>query len=158
MTTDDAATAPVADAPATVGSSRRRLLAGGAAIAAAVAVTSACGSSGGTGGGGDDGGAVMTPTGGGATVKTSDVPVDGGVILQDKQIVVTQPAAGTYKAFGALCTHEGCLVTSVQNNSIQCPCHGATFSASDGAVQGGPARTPLPSVPLTVSGSTITLT
>jgi Rieske Fe-S protein len=137
------------------GTSRRRLLAGGATIAAAAAVTAACSSS---GGGSTDGGAVQTPSGGGATVRTSDVPVNGGVILQDRQIVVTQPTAGTYKAFGALCTHEGCMVTAVTNNSVQCPCHGSTFSASDGAVQGGPARSPLPSVPLTVSGSTITLT
>jgi Rieske Fe-S protein len=146
----------VGDAIGARGTSRRQLLAGGATSAAAVAFTSACGSSG--GGNGGDGGAVQTPAGGGATVRTSDVPVNGGVILQDKQIVVTQPEAGTYKAFGALCTHEGCLVTSVANNTIQCPCHNATFSASDGAVQGGPARSPLPSVPLTVSGSTITLT
>jgi Rieske Fe-S protein len=156
MTTEHATSAPVADVPSSGGTSRRQLLAGGATIAAAVALTSACGSASGSGGG--DGGAVQTPSGGGTTVRTGDVPVNGGLILQDKQIVVTQPQAGTYKAFGALCTHEGCLVTSVANNSIQCPCHGATFSATDGAVQGGPAREPLPSVPLTVSGSTITLT
>jgi Rieske Fe-S protein len=135
--------------------SRRQVLAGGTAIAAAVAFTAACSSSGSQGG---DGGTASAPSGGGATVKTADVPEGGGTILQSKQIVVTQPSAGTYKAFGALCTHEGCLVTSVQDNTIQCPCHGATFSALDGSVTGGPASTALPSVPLTVSGDTITLT
>ena len=144
---------PSATGHAAQGTSRRQVLAAGSAIAAAVAFTSACSSSSGGGGG-----SVATPSGGGATVKTSEVPEGGGTILQDKQIVVTQPSAGTYKAFGALCTHQGCLVTSVQNNTIQCPCHGATFSALDGSVTGGPAPTALPAVPLTVSGDTITLT
>jgi Rieske Fe-S protein len=141
----------------TAGTSRRQVLAGGAALVAAVALTSACGlSSGGSGGQGD--GAATAPSGGGATVKTSDVPVGGGTILQSQQIVVTQPTAGTYKAFSALCTHEGCMVTSVQDNVISCPCHGATFSAADGSVESGPAPTPLPAAKLTVSGDTITLT
>jgi len=139
------------------GASRRQVLAGGTAIAAAVAFTAACSSSSGSQGG-DGGGTASAPSGGGATVATSEVPEGGGTVLQNKQIVVTQPSAGTYKAFSALCTHEGCMVTSVQNNKIQCPCHGATFSALDGSVTGGPAPTALPSVPLTVSGDTITLT
>ena len=140
----------------TRGPSRRDVVIGGGVLAAAVAVTSACGAS----GGGDDGGggAASTPAGGGTTVKTSDVPLNGGTILQAQQIVVTQPQAGTYKAFSAICTHEGCLVTSVASNVIQCPCHGAQFSAVDGAVESGPAQQPLPSVALTVSGDTITLT
>jgi Rieske Fe-S protein len=145
---------PVLTEGAAPSASRRQVLAGGTAIAAAVAFTSACSASSDTQGGGT----ASAPAGGGATVKTSDVPEGGGTILQNKQIVVTQPSAGTYKAFGALCTHQGCLVTSVQNNTIQCPCHGATFSALDGSVTGGPAPTALPSVPLTVSGDTITLT
>ena len=143
-----------ADPAVTTGTSRRQLLAGGATLAAAVALVSACGSS----SGGQGGGAATAPSGGGATVKTSDVPVGGGTILQSQQIVVTQPEAGTYKAFSALCTHEGCMVTSVQDNVISCPCHGATFSAKDGSVESGPAPTPLPAAKLTVSGDTITLT
>ena len=150
MTHDQALAGTEGVAP---GASRRQVLAGGTAIAAAVAFTAACASS-----STDGAGTASAPSGGGATVKTSDVPEGGGTILQSKQIVVTQPSAGTYKAFSALCTHEGCLVTSVQNNTIQCPCHGATFSALDGSVTGGPAPTALPSVPLTVSGDTITLT
>lgn len=126
---------------------RRQVLAGGAAVAA-VGVTAACSS----GGGGSPAAAVS-----GTTVPVSSVPVGGGVVLTDQQVVVTQPTAGTFRAFSAVCTHAGCLVTTVAAGVITCPCHQGLFSAADGSVTGGPPPSPLPSVPLTVSGSTITL-
>jgi nitrite reductase/ring-hydroxylating ferredoxin subunit len=95
-------------------------------------------------------GAVLTPT--------ADVPVGGGVILPDQAVVVTQPVSGTYKAFSAICTHEGCLVGSVENNEIVCPCHGARFSAEDGSVIQGPAQEPLAEGAVTVSGGNVVLT
>lgn len=83
----------------------------------------------------------------------ADVPVGGGTIYRTERVVVTQPSAGTYEAFSAVCTHAGCLVTSVAENLIHCDCHGSSFSASDGAVVQGPATTPLPRVELTVQGA-----
>ncbi|HEY5135850.1 MAG TPA: Rieske (2Fe-2S) protein [Candidatus Nanopelagicales bacterium] len=151
--------------------SRRRVLVTGGVVAAAAAVTAACGSS----SGGSAGSAAATsnpagassPAGGstaaasspaaGVTVATSAVPVGGGTILADQKIVVTQPTAGSYKAFTAVCTHQGCTVASVANGTITCPCHGSTFSAADGSVQAGPAPAPLASIPVTVSGTTITV-
>ena len=88
---------------------------------------------------------------------TSDVPVGGGTILTDQKVVVTQPTAGEFKAFTAVCTHQGCLVASVADGVITCPCHGSTFSAADGAVISGPAPSPLAAVPVTVSGTQITI-
>jgi Rieske Fe-S protein len=125
---------------------RRQVLITGGVVAAAAAVTAACGSSSSTP-------AAAAPT----TVKTADVPVGGGKILADAKVVVTQPAAGTYKAFTAVCTHQGCVVASVANGAISCACHGSVFSATDGSVTTGPASSPLAAVPVTVSGDTITL-
>ena len=53
----------------------------------------------------------------------ADVPVGGGVILTDRDVVVTQPVPGTFKAFSATCTHQGCAVNEVANGTINCPCH-----------------------------------
>jgi Rieske Fe-S protein len=70
---------------------------------------------------------------------------------------VTQPQAGTFKAFSATCTHAGCTVSSVADNVIHCNCHGSNYSAVDGSVQNGPAPKPLANKTVTVSGDTITV-
>lgn len=101
-------------------------------------------------------GATGATGGGSPTVPTSQVPVDGGFIDSSAKVVVTQPSAGEYKAFTAVCTHAGCTVASVSNNVIQCPCHGSQYSAKDGSVIQGPATQPLASKTVSVSGSTIT--
>ena len=87
---------------------------------------------------------------------TADVPVGGGVILTDAQLVITQPKAGTFKAFSAICTHQGCTVSSVENGTINCPCHGSEFAIADGSVVAGPAPKPLPAQSIKVSGGSIT--
>lgn len=84
---------------------------------------------------------------------TSQVPVGSGVIFPGQKVVVTQPTAGTYKAFSALCTHIGCLMDLVSDSQIVCRCNGSRFSITDGAVQSGPAAMPLPGVVLTVQDS-----
>ena len=87
---------------------------------------------------------------------TADVPVGGGVVLPDAQLVITQPTAGTFKAFSAICTHQGCTVSTVENGTINCPCHGSEFAIADGSVVAGPAPKPLPARSIKVSGGTIT--
>ncbi|MEO8329635.1 MAG: Rieske (2Fe-2S) protein [Candidatus Nanopelagicales bacterium] len=84
-----------------------------------------------------------------ALAATADIPVHGGIIVDDK-VVVTQPEQGTFKAFSAICTHQGCVVSGVADGVISCPCHGSTYSAEDGSVLGGPAPSPLPEVPVEV--------
>ena len=44
----------------------------------------------------------------------SDVPEGSGTVFPDQSVVVTQPGPGDFKAFSAVCTHQGCLVDSVQ--------------------------------------------
>ena len=59
---------------------------------------------------------------------TSEVPVGGGVILEDADYVVTQPTKGEFKAFSKICTHQGCPVAEVTGGNINCKCHGSQFS------------------------------
>lgn len=87
----------------------------------------------------------------------SDVPVGGGVIIDDPAVVITQPTEGDFKAFTAICTHQGCLVSSVESNEILCPCHGSRFSATDGSVIQGPATMPLQPAGITVEGGNVVL-
>jgi Rieske Fe-S protein len=98
-------------------------------------------------------------TGGGAAAnvlaKTSDVPVGGGKILTAQKIVITQPAAGTFHAFTAVCTHLGCIVGTVANGTIDCPCHGSKFSVNNGSVVNGPATKPLAAIGIKVQGTSI---
>ena len=124
------------------------------------ATTSAdAGGSGATSGGGAAAGGSGTGASSGGTVlaKTSDIPVGEGKIFADKSVVVTQPTAGTFKAFSSTCTHAGCTVNKVANGLIQCPCHGSKYSVTDGSVKAGPAPQPLPAQNISVSGGNITL-
>ncbi len=86
---------------------------------------------------------------------TAEVPVGGGKIIPGPNIVLTQPAAGTFKGFSAVCTHQGCIVDAIANGTIDCPCHGSKFSIKDGSVVNGPAPSPLPTVAITVQGTSI---
>ena len=86
---------------------------------------------------------------------TSDVPVGGGKILADKKIVITQPRAGSFEAFTAVCTHQGCTVSSVSGGTINCPCHGSKFSITNGSVVTGPAASPLAPISIKVQGTSI---
>ena len=86
---------------------------------------------------------------------TSDVPTGGGKILADKKIVITQPRAGSFEAFTAVCTHQGCTVSSVSGGTINCPCHGSKFSLTNGSVVAGPAPSALAPVGIKVQGTSI---
>ena len=85
-----------------------------------------------------------------ALIAASEVPQGGGVVLADQKVVVTQPSAGQFKAFSAVCTHQGCLVAEVSEAAIVCYCHGSRFSIDDGSVTNPPARKALPPVAVTV--------
>ncbi|MEV5973311.1 Rieske 2Fe-2S domain-containing protein [Streptomyces sp. NPDC051921] len=92
-----------------------------------------------------------------ALAKTSDIPVGGGTVFKDEKVVVTQPAQGDFKAFSAVCTHQGCLVNKVADGTIDCPCHGSKYRITDGSVVAGPAPRPLPAEKIDVTSGTITL-
>ncbi|MGH3567168.1 MAG: Rieske (2Fe-2S) protein [Pseudonocardia sp.] len=142
----------------------RRAVVGGACGAACLLALTACsgygsgesarpapGNSGGVTTGGGAGSA------GGALAATADIPVGGGVIFADQDVVVTQPVAGEFKAFTATCTHQGCVVDEVDGGTINCPCHGSKFAVADGSVTDGPASSPLAEKAITVQGTSIML-
>jgi Rieske Fe-S protein len=91
----------------------------------------------------------------GPGVATSDVPVGGGVILDDADYVITQPTAGEFKAFSKICTHQGCPVTEIAGGTINCKCHGSKFSIEDGSVSNPPASKALKESKVTVVGDKI---
>jgi Rieske Fe-S protein len=134
--------------------SRRTTLAGAAGLTVALPVLAACGG----GGGGSSSAPDTQRTKSGTVVgPTSAVPVGGGKIYSDLNLVVTQPESGTFKAFSATCTHQGCQVGTVSKGTIDCPCHLSKFSIDDGSVEGGPAPRPLPEVAITVANGQITV-
>ena len=86
-----------------------------------------------------------------------DVPFDAPAPLPagDPGIIV-RLADGTFVAYDAVCTHEGCTVEwDAADAVIICPCHGAAFDAADhAAVLAGPTNQPLASLPLVVDPAT----
>lgn len=147
----------------TDGIRRRHALTGAAGIGLGLPVLAACGGDAGTA----TDPATDSPDGGsdgGALGPTSDVPVGGGTIFADQKVVVTQPTEGDFKAFTAVCTHQGCLVGQVADGQIQCPCHGSAFSIEDGSNVQGPSGSEagsvgaLSEVGISVEGDEISLT
>lgn len=71
---------------------------------------------------------------------------------------IMQPKAGTFLAYSAVCTHEGCIVNFDKGNNIfACPCHGAQFDTASGSPTRGPAQAPLQKFTITVSGTDLYL-
>ncbi|MFG1921186.1 Rieske (2Fe-2S) protein [Cryptosporangium sp. NPDC048952] len=147
---------------------RRTVLAGAGAVGVTL-VASACSTYGDSASSGDAAPAssapAAAPTTGAASAeapavdalaKVADIPVGGGKIFDAEGIVVTQPEAGTIKAFSNVCTHQGCKVNKVAT-TIDCPCHASKFSITDGSPTAGPAKKPLEEKQVTVNGDSITL-
>jgi Rieske Fe-S protein len=138
------------------GASRRAVLAAGAGAAGALAGCQ-------TYGGESDQPAAPPPAASGGTVVTTtdQVPVGGGFISGEHQLVVTQPEAGDFRAFSAICTHQGCVVATVTEGTINCDCHGSKFSIQDGSVVEAARgvspeeQDPLPPAEITVNGESI---
>ncbi len=92
-----------------------------------------------------------------AVAKTSDIPIGSGkkFDVEGVQILVTQPRAGEFRGFSAICTHAGFVMTNMANSEIKCDNHGAVYSADDGSVLSGPAPRALGKVTVTVEGDDV---
>lgn len=135
----------------------RKTVIAGAGIGLAAVALAACSSGGGAtteSASSEAPGEADAPAAPEALTKTADVAVGSGVIVGE--VVVTQPTAGDFKGFSAVCTHSGCTLNEVVDGTINCPCHGSKFSL-DGAVVNGPATKPLTAQAITVQGDSILL-
>ncbi|WP_171167739.1 Rieske (2Fe-2S) protein [Streptomyces sp. I05A-00742] len=131
--------------PAPCCTSRRTVLRGAALAGAAGLGVTACG--------GEPGGeASPTPTAPVELGAASEVPLGGARLYREERLMVAQPKKGEYKAFSAVCTHAGCVVSKIEDGTAICNCHGSRFDANTGKVLHGPATVPLPDVPVRVTG------
>ena len=92
------------------------------------------------------------------TIPTSKVPVGQGYVDTKNSVVVSQPTAGTYKAFSSVCTHQGCQVSPPQGEVITCACHGSQFDAKTGEVKAGPAEEALAAKDVKLIGDKLHIT
>ncbi len=142
---------------------RRALLAGTGMLAVAAAVAG-CSSYGGdtaqpeVPGAAPESAPAPPAPGGEQLTSVSDVPVGGGQVFPAQLTVVTQPEQGTFEAFSAICTHQGCTVKDVKGGTINCACHGGAFAIADGSAVKFPAVDPLPPKTVTVSGGKLYVT
>ncbi|MCX6402299.1 MAG: Rieske (2Fe-2S) protein [Propionibacteriales bacterium] len=128
---------------------RRIVFSGLGALGVAAALAGCAGS------GDGDGDAGPAVDSGAELASKSEVPVGGGIILTEEKIVITQPTEGDFQAFTAVCTHQGLLVTSVEEGTIRCANHGSSYDAASGDATGGPASGPLAPVGITFDGDRI---
>jgi Rieske Fe-S protein len=98
-------------------------------------------------------------TAAGTKVEQSQVPVGSAIVVPGaKPYVVAQPTQGKFVAFSASCTHRGVTVNAQPGSTtLICPAHGSQFNGATGQVLHGPAKEPLPSVPLTNADGVLTL-
>lgn len=104
-------------------------------------------------------GSSAVPGAGTKIATVSDIKVGGSFSFKDasgNDAFLLQPSQGTFLAYSAVCSHEGCSVEA-KASEFKCPCHGARFDLATGEVLQGPARTGLEKLNVTVSGSDIYL-
>jgi Rieske Fe-S protein len=134
---------------------RRRVIGTAAAVGAAGVLAPALAACGGDGTGSSAPATGSSGTAGEVRVKAADIPEGGGTVVGE---VVVVKDGSEVRAFSAVCPHQGCLVDSVADGAISCPCHGSQFSTADGGVIQGPATRGLAVETATVEGDEVVVT
>jgi len=102
--------------------------------------------------------AAASATGAGTVIAPASAVAVGSsksfTTADGQQAYLLHPAADTFVAFNATCTHQGCPVSFV-GPGFQCPCHGASYDGN-GQVTGGPAPRPLTKIPVKVVDGNVT--
>ena len=76
--------------------------------------------------------------------------------VQGTKIAVAN-VAGTFHAFGDICTHLQCSLAEgdLEETTVTCPCHGSQFDVVSGEVLRGPARVPVGSYEVRAEGDNL---
>ena len=88
-------------------------------------------------------------------VREADVAPGAAVEFTDEetsqQAILVHLESGDFRAYSAICTHRACTVNYSSSGELACPCHGSVFDSANGAaVIEGPAKRPLPEIPVEV--------
>jgi Rieske Fe-S protein len=138
-----------------------------ASCATLATLISACGGSPTSPSGGGGGGTSVLGklagqfTGSGVRVTTAGsalVDVGGAALVESTAgvFLVSRTNATTFTAIDAVCTHEGCTITSADGDIYVCPCHGSRYNRS-GKVLAGPAMASLRQYPTTFTDPVLTI-
>lgn len=125
--------------------SRRTVLRGAALAGAAGLGVAACSP-------GEPSSRPATPTAPVELGAPEEVPVGEAKLYRNDRLLVAQPVKGEFKAYGAVCTHAGCILSKIEDGQATCTCHGSKFDPATGKVLDGPAGAPLPPVPVRLVG------
>jgi Rieske Fe-S protein len=79
-------------------------------------------------------------------------PKNRKVTFTPKAIIVNEN--GQTKVFSSHCTHLGCVISSVKDGQLICPCHGSRFSLNGEPLK-GPAIKPLKPLDFEIVGEKI---
>ena len=79
------------------------------------------------------------------------------VTASSRSFLVARTGQNTFTALTAVCTHEQCTVSTFQNQTFECPCHGSQYSTS-GSVLRGPATRSLTQFPTNFANNVLTIT
>lgn len=91
----------------------------------------------------------------------TDLPTGKMIGIENSgQKIVVANVSGAYYAVGNICTHRGCKLSegTLNEERVQCPCHGSIFDIRTGAVIKGPATNPEESFKVRVDGEAILVT
>ena len=104
----------------------------------------------------------VTLSSGAVLADVNDVPKGEAipVVIGDVPVILAHTPEGTFRAFSAICTHQGCKVIPGADEPalLECPCHRSEFDTYTGQVLKGPAEEDLPEFPVEVADGKVVAT